>query len=377
VPSALSTPARIVIVDDDHGLLRLMEKIVRREGFTAITTSLGAEALDWLAKNDADLLLLDLKLPDFGGSQFMDQLEAAGRSIPFVIITGQGDERVAVEMMKRGALDYLVKDVQFIEFLPDVIRRALGKLETDRRLAAAQAALEVRTRELHAALNEMQAISYSISHDMRAPLRSMQSYASFLVDEYANNLDEEGIRFLQQIIRSAVRLDTLIRDAWNYTKILNDRLPIEPIDLDRLVRDIVETDPATHAGNMRVEINGSLPMVMGNVALLTQCVSSLLSNAAKFVAPGVSPRLEIRAEERDSSWIRVWFKDNGIGIAPEHHERIFGIFSRIHSDSEYEGTGIGLSIVQKTVERMGGRVGVESRLHEGSSFWIELKKVEA
>lgn len=353
-----------------------MEKAVRRAGYTPITARLGGEALDWLSKNDADLLLLDLKLPDIGGSQFMDQLEAAGRSIPFIIITGQGDERVAVEMMKRGALDYLVKDVQFIEFLPDVIRRALWKLETDRRLATAQAALEVRTQELRAALNEMQAISYSISHDMRAPLRAMQSYAHFLVDEYGDKLDEDGIRFLQQIIRSAVRLDTLIRDAWNYTKVLNDRLPIEPVELDRLVRDIVETDPATHSDKMRAEIKGTLPMVMGNVALLTQCVSSLLSNAAKFVAPGVTPRLEIWADERDSSWIRVLFKDNGIGIAPEHHERIFGIFNRVHAESEYEGTGIGLSIVQKTVERMGGRVGVQSKLREGSSFWIELKKAE-
>jgi signal transduction histidine kinase len=114
--------------------------------------------------------------------------------------------------------------------------------------------------------------------------------------------------------------------------------------------------------------------VAGNDALLAQCISNLLNNAIKFVAPGTTPRVEISAEAMDGDWIRVCLKDNGIGIAPEDHDRVFRLFERIHAATEYEGTGIGLTIVRKAVERMGAQVGFESALGAGSNFWIRLKK---
>jgi signal transduction histidine kinase len=113
---------------------------------------------------------------------------------------------------------------------------------------------------------------------------------------------------------------------------------------------------------------------MGNEALLAQCVSNLLSNGAKFVSPGTTPRLEVSAEAIKKDSIRVWFKDNGIGVAPENHDRIFGLFERIHPVGEYEGTGIGLTIVRKAIERMGAQVGFDSKPGHGSNFWILLKK---
>jgi len=336
-----SAPVKILIVDDDEGLLHLVRKTMEREGFETVTASLGQKALEWLAGNRADLMLLDLKLPDIRGQEFINHLASVGRSLPFIIITGQGDERVAVEMMKRGALDYLVKDGQFIAFLPSVVHRALGKMRTDRSLVAAQAALEERTAALREALDELQAFSYSISHDMRAPLRAMQSYAHFLVDEYSGKLDEQGVNFLQQIMRSSVRLDGLIRDALSYTKILQDRWPMDRVDLDTLVRDIAATYPDAQLVKPRIEITGTLPDVIGNAALLTQCVSKLLSNGTKFISTGTASHMEIWAEEREQSLIRVWFKDNGIGIAPENQARIFRMFERIYPNTVYEGMGIG------------------------------------
>jgi len=230
------------------------------------------------------------------------------------------------------------------------------------------------TRQLREITGELEAFSYSISHDMRAPLRAMQSYAHFLVDEYGDKLDEQGVNYLQQIMRSAVRLDHLIQDVLSYTRLVHLKVPITPVNLHRLVRDIVEAFPNGHPIKPEFQIRGTLPTVMGNEALLAQCVSNLLSNGAKFVSPGTTPRLTVSAEPIDGDCIRVWFKDNGIGIAPENHERIFRLFERIHPTAVYEGTGIGLTIVRKAIERMDAKLGFESKLGKGSKFWIQLRK---
>lgn len=157
--------ATILIVDDDPGLLRLMEKALRREGFNTATATSGQSVLDWLAKHHADLLLLDLKLQDLESRELIAQLEARDRLPPFIIFTGQGDERVAVEMMKRGALDYLVKDVQFLEFVPTVVRRALAQLERDRKLAAAEEALRRNEARFRALVHAMPDLMFRLSRD--------------------------------------------------------------------------------------------------------------------------------------------------------------------------------------------------------------------
>ena len=231
-----------------------------------------------------------------------------------------------------------------------------------------------RTSELRNTIQELEGFSYSVSHDMRAPLRAMQSFAQFLVEEYGSKLDEQGVHYLHQIMRSAVRLDRLIQDVLSYTKIIHGTLPMERVDLDRLIRDIVETFPNGQPIKPEIQIQGSLPPVLGNDALLAQCVSNLLTNGAKFVSPGITPRLQVSAEVMEGAKVRVWFRDNGIGVAPEDHDRIFRLFERIHPNTKYEGTGIGLSIVRKATERMGAQVGFDSELGKGSSFWIELKK---
>jgi signal transduction histidine kinase len=159
----------------------------------------------------------------------------------------------------------------------------------------------------------------------------------------------------------------------NYTRVLRTDTPLAPVDLDQLVRHLVSTYPSWQPPKAEIRIDGVLPPALGHEGFLTQCVSNLVGNAVKFVAPGVTPRVRVWAESLESH-VRLCVEDNGIGIAQKDHERIFRMFERINHVSQYDGTGIGLAIVQKAIERMGGRVDFVSAPGKGSKFWIELKK---
>ncbi|HEV2207389.1 MAG TPA: PAS domain S-box protein [Verrucomicrobiae bacterium] len=245
-----------------------------------------------------------------------------------------------------------------------------------------------RTTALRETVGELEAFSYSIAHDMRAPLRGMQGFARIISEEHAAQLDPQGLDYLRRITTSAQRLDRLIQDVLNYSKILKDQIVIEPLDLDRLTRDLVDTYPNWQPPKAEVKIEGALPKVLGNEAFLTQCISNLVSNAIKFVSPGTIPRVRIWAEEASAAVaqsqpagggrlprpeVRLYFEDNGIGIAPHQRGRIFRMFERIYPSTAYEGTGIGLTIARRAAERMGGSIGFESQLGKGSKFWIQLK----
>jgi PAS domain S-box-containing protein len=274
------------------------------------------------------------------------------------------------------------REVEFVSNLydedgQDVIQCNVRDITDRKRLSDQQSAkleglVVERTAKLQETVGELQAFSYSISHDLRAPLRSMQGFAQILVDDYSSKLDERGVEHLQRIVRSSRRLDSLIQDVLSYSKVLQAPSLVQPVELDGLLRDIIATYP--NGRKAEFHIQGKLPRVLGNEAFLTQCFSNLLVNASKFVAPGITPSVEIGAEDREQPLVRVWIKDNGIGIAPENHKRIFRMFEQVNPASKYEGTGIGLTIVRKAAERMGAEVGFESELGKGSRFWIQLKK---
>jgi PAS domain S-box-containing protein len=229
-----------------------------------------------------------------------------------------------------------------------------------------------RTASLRETVGELEAFSHSIAHDMRSPLRSMGGYSEIVLREYAGKLDATGVEFLERIVRSSRRLDELIRDTLNYSKVLGGVIVNKPVDLDRLLRDILQTYPDCQLPKAEIQIEGTIPMVLGNEAFLTQCISNLLSNAVKFVAPGTCACVRIRAEHYDSQ-VRLCFQDNGIGIAPENRARIFRMFERLYPATEYEGTGIGLTIARKAAGRMGAEIGFESEPGQGSTFWIQLQ----
>lgn len=233
--------------------------------------------------------------------------------------------------------------------------------------------VQARTGELRETIGELEAFSYSVSHDMRAPLRAMQGFAQLLLRNHEASLDARSIDQLRRINASAARLDALIGDVLTYSRLLRSEIVLVPVDLDELVRRVIATYPQLQTNNAEIAIEGTLPAVRANEASLTQVVSNLLTNAVKFVAPGTTARVRIHAERFEGT-VRVWIEDNGIGIDPRDHERIWTIFTRIGRAKDYDGTGIGLAIVRKAIERMQGTIGLDSALGRGSKFWFRLQE---
>ncbi len=276
-----------------------------------------------------------------------------------------------------------------------------------------------RTAKLQEANTELEAFSYSVSHDLRAPLRTMQGFTQALQEDYGDKLDSMGQEYARYIVESALQMDTLIADLLAYSRLSRAELQIQPIDLSVVVRQVLsQLDAELRERQAVVTVEEPLPQVMAHRTTLVQSLTNLLINAVKFVQPDVQPQVRVWAEEMSrgsreaegaggaggeqlsspsspsssssssspsspaspasgaspTKWVRLWVEDNGIGIAAEYHERIFRVFERLHGVETYPGTGIGLAIVRKGMERLGGRVGLESQPDRGSRFWIELPK---
>ncbi|MCI0748713.1 MAG: ATP-binding protein [Verrucomicrobia subdivision 3 bacterium] len=233
-----------------------------------------------------------------------------------------------------------------------------------------------RTARLRETVQELEAFSYSIAHDMRAPLRAMQGFAGILKQDYGDKLDDTAQGYLQRLGSAAARMDRLIVDILNYSQVVREELDLGVVDTHKLLLDIIHSYPQFDHAHADISIEGRLPLVLANEAALTQVMSNLLGNAVKFVTPGVRPCVRVGAnpEVVDDGRVELWVQDNGIGIPRDVQKRLFNMFTRLHRPGLYEGTGIGLAIVKKAVERMGGSVGVESNPGEGSRFWVQLRR---
>lgn len=231
--------------------------------------------------------------------------------------------------------------------------------------------VESRTAKLSDMVAELDGFSYSITHDMRGPLRAMQNFATLLEEQIEPNIPAIARDYLRRIRDAAKRLDLLIQDSLDYSRVVREELPLQEVDLGILVRGLIESYPNLHSSEADIHLELDGIRVIGNQSGLVQCFSNLLGNAVKFVAPGVRPMVRVFAE-RNGDKTKVWVTDNGIGIPAGATDKLFGMFQRMHRESEYPGTGMGLAIVRKAVERMNGSVGFESQPGKGSRFWVEL-----
>jgi PAS domain S-box-containing protein len=243
--------------------------------------------------------------------------------------------------------------------------------ELERRAQDLEKTVAERTLSLQATVHELEAFSYSLSHDMRAPLRAMKGFSEILQDEYAERLGEQGRGYLKRISAAAGRLDQLIQDVLSYSRITRENIVLVPTDVEAIVRQLIDENPILHPPKAEVAVVTPMRCVLAHEAYLMQVLSNLVYNAVKFVSPGTLPRVKLWTEDRGDR-VRLYVQDNGIGIPEEAHARIFGMFERFHDARQFEGTGIGLTIVKKAMERMGGSVGLSSEVGRGSTFWIEL-----
>jgi len=233
-----------------------------------------------------------------------------------------------------------------------------------------------RTRELEETNAEMQAFSYSVSHDLRAPLRAMQGFSQALLEDFGPGLGEIGQDYARRIASSAAHMDSLIQDLLAYSRLSRAEIRLVPVGLQEAADEALQqVQSAVREHGASVDVRRPLPLVRAHRGTLVQILANLLGNAVKFHPAGAAPSVSLWAESRDRL-VRVWVEDNGIGVPSEHRERIFRAFERLHGAEQYQGTGIGLAIVRKGAERMGGRAGVEARAGGGSRFWIELRARE-
>lgn len=256
-------------------------------------------------------------------------------------------------------------------------RRTESELLTAQTQLQAHAALleqrvQERTQSLREAITQMEEFSYTVSHDLRAPLRAMNTYAQALVEDYGPQLDDTARHYLERIQRSSQRMEKLTHDVLTYSRLARADVTLAPVDLDALLRDMIYQYAEFQPPHAEIKVKRPLHDVLGHEVSLGQCIANLLTNAVKFVAPDVKPKIRIHTELTGDA-VRLWIVDNGIGIDPQYQARLFQVFERLHDRQHYEGTGIGLAIVRKAVDKMGGRCGVESDGSNGSRFWIELQ----
>lgn len=263
----------------------------------------------------------------------------------------------------RGAVAAFV-DVTKLKSVEAEIRALNSSLETK---------VRVRTARMAEALQELETFAYTVAHDLRGPLRAMSQFTDILIEDYAPLLGQDGQAYARRIGEAAERMDRLTRDLLEYSRVARTHVALEPLEISTVVTEVLSSlQSDIHQSRGQVDVDLGSEMVNANRFLLSQALTNLIGNAVKFSRLGVPPEVRIRCSRGEAGRLRLWIEDRGIGIDPAHFPKLFQVFERLDPQGPYKGTGIGLAIVRKAVERMNGKVGVESEPGKGSQFWIEL-----
>lgn len=362
--------ARILVVDDETAQMRALCDTLRDHGYETVGCAAAAPALEVLRGARFDLILADLMMPGMDGIALLQAARQIDPDLVGIIMTGEGSIASAVDAMKSGALDYILKPFKLSVILP-VLARALAVRSLRLENIALEARVRERTVDLEAALKELESFSYSVSHDLRAPLRIADAYLHMLLEDFSLQMPAEAGRLLGVASHSIQHMGELIEDLLRFASLGRQPLSRHAVDTAALVRDTLEELLAGMPGRRAGIEVGHLPGCVGDLGLLRQVFFNLLSNALKFTRHKEGARIEVGGRAEESGCV-YFVRDNGAGFDMRYADKLFGAFQRFHSSEEFEGSGIGLSIVHRIVERHGGAIWAESEPGRGASFHFRL-----
>jgi signal transduction histidine kinase len=371
---------RILLVEDNPVDARLVQGVLSKfptQPFNIEWVDRLSTALDRMASDRFEAILLDLSLPDSEGLETFRRMQAQAPSMPIVILTSFDDEDMAVRAVAEGAQDYLIKAHANRHLLARALRYAIERKRIDEELHRLNTELDrrvlERTADLHAANKELEAFTHTVSHNLRAPLRHLDGFAHLLLQNAPKQLDATCTHYVHAISECALTMGRLIDNLLAYARAGRTPLSIQHVELRQLV-DAVRQDLATAMDNRQITwIIGALPTVEADPALLRQVLRNLLSNAVKFTRQQPAAEIEIGQAPGAEGEIVIFVRDNGVGFEPAYTAKLFGVFQRLHSEEEFEGTGIGLAMVQRIIQRHGGRVWAQGQLGHGATFSFSLK----
>lgn len=367
----LNHPVKILILEHEPGDIDLLQYELRKGGlqYSSMIVQDRENYEKALRDFKPDIVLSDYALPQFDGATAFYIKKEISPDTPFIIVSGTIGEENAVELIKAGVTDYALKDK--LVSIVTKINRALKESREYRAKKDQEEKLKNYARELERSNKELEEFAYIASHDLQEPLRMVGSFLQLLQQRYQNKLDKEANEFIYYAVDGAARMKRLISDLLNYSR-TNREWVIERVDVSDIVREAVK--------NLTASINESgatinfedMPVLDTDPAQMLQLFQNLIGNAIKFRKEGRPPVIKIRASEKNTHWL-FSVEDNGIGIDPQYSEKIFVIFKTLHNRVRFEGTGIGLAVAKKIVEKHCGKIWFESVPGRGTTFYFTLQ----
>jgi signal transduction histidine kinase len=386
-----------------------IKEIFEANGYRVLLAENGRQCLERLETERPDIILLDVKMPEMDGYEVCRRLKSNdyGQTVPVIFISASDTTAKKVEGFKAGGVDYIAKPFEQEEVLARVgvhlrLRELSEQLEhkvsqrteeltlanqrlrqqiaerrrVEEELHAHRDQLEKlvknRTVELEASNKELEAFAYSVSHDLRAPLRHIEGFLELLEKKAGTAPDEKSRHYMEVISDSAKKMGRLIDDLLSFSRMGRQAMAFQQVNLQALVRDVIqelEPDAADRTIDWRI---GDLPVVSGDAAMLKMVLANLVGNALKFTRPRQKARIEINSHPGQDADTVIFVRDNGVGFDMTYGDRLFGVFQRLHRADEFEGTGIGLANVRRIIVRHGGRTWAEGRLDQGATFYFSL-----
>lgn len=369
---------RILLIEDNEDDACLIREILaeQEDGDDDLEHAIDlSHGLIRLAEGMIDVVLLDLSLPDSQGIGTFDKVHALAQYLPVVVLTGLDDKATAAQAIRRGAQDYLVKSGLDSDTLARALRYAIERKGAEEEIVRLNAHLEqrvaLRTAELVALNKELESFSYSVSHDLRAPLRRIDGFSQALEEDYADKVDAVGKQHLERIRLASQRMGQLIDDLINLSRVTRAEMFRRPVDLTTMTQPIVTELLAMNPDHHVTWKIAKGLVAQGDPNLLRVVLENLLNNAWKYTRKRSDARIELGVTVHEG--VQAFFvRDNGAGFDMAFAKNLFAPFQRFHDDSEFEGTGIGLATVQRIIHRHGGRVWAESEVNQGATFYFTV-----